>query len=67
MIEDTQVIFVNKTYWSIQFAYRESNNVAHLLAKRGLSKEGEEVWIEECPYEVMDVVIHDKLCIDSFD
>lgn len=67
MIEDIQVIFVNRTYWSIQFAYRESNNVTHLLAKIGLSRVGEEVWIEDCPSEVMKAIIVDKLCIDSCD
>lgn len=67
MIEDIQIVFVKRTDWSIHFAYIEINNVGHLLAKRRLCREGEEVWIEEYPHEVRNAVILDKLCIDSVD
>ncbi|KAG6640000.1 hypothetical protein CIPAW_10G141100 [Carya illinoinensis] len=46
--------------WQISFNYRETNIVAHLLARHALSLEEEYVWMEECHIHVLSAVLHDQ-------
>ncbi|XP_042962354.1 uncharacterized protein LOC122296618 [Carya illinoinensis] len=63
LIEDIQSVLANRSDWSIQFAYREKNNVAHSLAKEALRLEEKKVWIEEVPVCIAACLSKDKLCI----
>lgn len=54
----------NRVGWDVQFAYRECNNVDHLLAKEGLISIGEKIWIKDCPQVILGEFLHDRQCID---
>lgn len=55
-IEDVILFLKQGPSWSLGFIHRERNQVAHLLAKFGLSIK-EEVWIEEYPLVSKNVVL----------
>ncbi|KAF5474737.1 hypothetical protein F2P56_006608 [Juglans regia] len=48
--------------WKLTFTHRECNEVAHCLAKIGLSIEMERVWMECVPPEIVLKVVNDKHC-----
>ncbi|XP_035547261.1 uncharacterized protein LOC118348858 [Juglans regia] len=48
--------------WKLTFTHRECNEVAHCLAKIGLSIEMERVWMECVPPEIVPKVVNDKHC-----
>ncbi|XP_042972177.1 uncharacterized protein LOC122304128 [Carya illinoinensis] len=62
LIEDIRFVLANRPDWSIQFAYRELNNVAHVLAKEALSLEEKKVWIEEVPACIAACLEKEKYC-----
>lgn len=49
MIEDAKATLKDRPNYSINFVYREGNQIAHRLAKFGLLLDEERVWIEEPP------------------
>lgn len=49
MIEHAKVTLKDRPNCSINFVYREGNQMAHRLAKFGLLLYEERVWIEETP------------------
>ncbi|XP_042980158.1 uncharacterized protein LOC122310328 [Carya illinoinensis] len=54
LVDDIRDVLSNRKGWSLQFAYRERNKVAHNLVKFALILEEEKIWIEEIP----DCIIH---------
>ncbi|XP_042983239.1 uncharacterized protein LOC122312645 [Carya illinoinensis] len=48
--------------WSVSFIHREGNCVAHALAKRALSMEGEWCWIEDGPSEITSIIAREMSC-----
>lgn len=50
----------------VQHTYRESNKVAHNLAKFALTVNEEQVWIESGPEGFHSFLLHDKLGIVWF-
>ncbi|XP_042969071.1 uncharacterized protein LOC122301753 [Carya illinoinensis] len=64
LIEDIRKAMVNRQHWSIQFVYREQNNVAHILAKNALRSVEEQVWVEEVPACIAHRLEQDRQCKD---
>ncbi|KAG6708288.1 hypothetical protein I3842_06G073600 [Carya illinoinensis] len=50
--------------WRVQYSHRNTNVVAHKLAKAAILIEEEMVWIEEAPIFVLDSLVVDKQYID---
>ncbi|XP_041027007.1 uncharacterized protein LOC121267225 [Juglans microcarpa x Juglans regia] len=48
--------------WKLSFVHRECNEVAHSLAKLGLTIDTERVWMECVPPDSAQKVIFDKHC-----
>lgn len=57
LIEDIKLLLFRQPQWSLQFAYRECNLLAPLLAKLGLSLNKERVWVEEFPHVISTATI----------
>lgn len=55
-------IFRHHSSWEVKFAYRDTSRVAHSLAKLACSFSGENVWLKECPMQVMSLILKDKHC-----
>lgn len=51
--------------WEIRFVYRDANKATHALAKRALREILEQIWLEECPNDVLYMVFNAKLCNDN--
>lgn len=62
MIFDIQNMVKLNPDWSVQFNYREANMAAYSFAKLALSYNGDLVWMEKCPHDVLPVVVSDKRC-----
>ncbi|XP_042942698.1 uncharacterized protein LOC122276868 [Carya illinoinensis] len=63
LVEDIRSVLANRSDWSIQFAYREKNNVALSLAKEVLRLEEKKVWTEEVQICIAACLGKDKHCI----
>lgn len=50
--------------WQVKFVYIESNRVAHSLVKLALSCNCARVRLEECPNQVLNMVLGDKHCFN---
>ncbi|XP_042944583.1 uncharacterized protein LOC122278459 [Carya illinoinensis] len=62
VIEDLKDVLRKRIDWSVVYANRCCNNVAHSLAKIALSIQEERVWMEDYPQEILKCVKFDKLC-----
>ncbi|KAG6661894.1 hypothetical protein CIPAW_03G206600 [Carya illinoinensis] len=62
--EDVKDFFKHILNWTIWFAYREKNMVAHTLAKKALALDEEKVWIEDVPDFIVGCLNRDKFCND---
>ncbi|XP_042976027.1 uncharacterized protein LOC122307281 [Carya illinoinensis] len=62
LIEDIKFYFNRNADWHLQFTFRESNTVAHCLAKKALSLLEKTVWIEEMPDFIGSNLVTEKLC-----
>lgn len=56
VIEDIESMFRDRPSWKLQYTSRVSNNVAHQLAKLALKCEEEEVWLEEGPTSIVNLI-----------
>lgn len=56
LIEDVKQALKNRSLWSINFFHREENQVAHLLAKNGLSLPTESISIEKSPSVINHII-----------
>lgn len=57
IVEDIKQLLKGSSSWSISFIHREGNQIAHCLAKKGLSLTSEVIWLEE----FHDVISHSVL------
>lgn len=48
--------------WTVVYDSRGANNSVHYLAKLACNLNIDSVWIEECPEDILPVVLADKLC-----
>lgn len=51
--------------WQVCFVHRESNKVAHSLAKYVCNLSGESIWMEEYPVLILQLDLDDILCFAS--
>lgn len=63
IVDDIRSVFRNRPNWSLHFAHRERNIVAHTLAKEALKFEEAKIWIEEVPSVIVNCLEKDKRCI----
>lgn len=63
LIEDNRKVLNNKCEWSLQFAYRDRNIVAHTLTKAALCIDEVRVWIEEVLDFIVNSLSKDKNCM----
>ncbi|KAL6275838.1 hypothetical protein ACE6H2_019439 [Prunus campanulata] len=61
LVDEVKGLFNHFTHISCQFAPRECNQVAHLLAKQVLLTQDFKVWLEDGPLWISDVLASDKL------
>ncbi|BFG25763.1 hypothetical protein CerSpe_120370 [Prunus speciosa] len=61
LVDEVKGLFNHFTHISCQFAPRECNQVAHLLAKQALLTQDFKVWLEDGPLWISDVLASDKL------
>lgn len=64
LIEDLRRVFKRRTDWKLHHMYRESNKLAHEMAKVAIEHKEEFLWIEDGPLDIITLVLHDKLCND---
>ncbi|KAF5447618.1 hypothetical protein F2P56_033158 [Juglans regia] len=64
IVEDIKQLRHQYSNWKVVFNYRESNEVAHNLAKMALLFDEELVWIEEVPSSIHQYIVKDNLCND---
>ncbi|KAF5458381.1 hypothetical protein F2P56_022412 [Juglans regia] len=64
IVEDIKQLRHQYNNWKVVFNYRESNEVAHNLAKMALLIDEELVWIEEVPSSIHQYIVKDNLCND---
>lgn len=57
IVEDIRFYFRNRRDWHLQFTLRETNMVVHTSAKKALALGEEQVWIEEVPILLWDILI----------
>lgn len=62
VIYDIQKLLSQNSLWSVKFINREANVAAHVLAKVALSCNSQLVWMEDCPNDVISIVLKDKEC-----
>ncbi|KAF5444913.1 hypothetical protein F2P56_034005 [Juglans regia] len=67
VIEDIKLKLRFGQRWLLQYAPRESNVVAHRLAKFAMQCEEEKVWLEDCPDWIKPCIQLEKLCISSME
>ncbi|XP_042974665.1 uncharacterized protein LOC122306301 [Carya illinoinensis] len=60
VVEDIKKVLRNRTSWKVIHAYRESNCVAHFLAKFSFTVNEDRIWIEEGPEGMQVYVLKDK-------
>lgn len=63
IIVDIHQLLLNFPYWYVVFSHRETKMVAHHLAKLACSIFYDDIWVDECPSNVMSFVMFDKHCI----
>ncbi|XP_040992644.1 uncharacterized protein LOC121239461 [Juglans microcarpa x Juglans regia] len=51
--------------WKVQYTHRSTNEVAHILAKNALKLDSEQIWIEEFPNCIAQVLERYRRCIDN--
>lgn len=61
-ILDIRQLLLSHPNWKVIFTYRDSNHVAHSLAKMVYNLVSECLWIDECPGNVMSLVLLDASC-----
>lgn len=62
IIHDIHFMMQQSQGWQVHFHHRETNRVAHNLAKIACSLNCEKVWMEKCPSLILNMVLEDKLC-----
>ncbi|XP_042958143.1 uncharacterized protein LOC122293710 [Carya illinoinensis] len=62
IVEDVKAVLRERRSWKIQFTRREGNEVAHLLAKKALLVEQDQIWIDECPDFISLQVCKESYC-----
>ncbi|XP_041001550.1 uncharacterized protein LOC121247238 [Juglans microcarpa x Juglans regia] len=65
IIEEMKMMLKGWQGWKVQYSHRDTNTVAHKLAKAALNSEEEKVWIEEAPVFVLNSLHFNKHCIDQ--
>lgn len=61
LIDEARGLFNLFACISCQFAHRECNQVAHLLAKHALLSQEFQFWLEGGPLWLYDVLVNNKL------
>lgn len=61
IVHDTRFMLHRASGWQVRFVYRESNGVAHSLAKLVLSCIGDQISMEDCPNPVLNMVLGEKV------
>lgn len=60
IVHDLHTMMRSKPTWKLKFARPESNKVAHLLAKKAINSEGELIWLEDWPMNVINLAYLEK-------
>ncbi|XP_042958163.1 uncharacterized protein LOC122293740 [Carya illinoinensis] len=60
VVKDIKEVLRNRTSWKVIHAYRESNCVAHFLAKFSFTVNEDRIWMEEGPEGMQFYVLKDK-------
>ena len=63
IIEDIKVVLSNFHRWEVGHIRREGNAAAHHLAKWAIGAKNEQIWVEETPRCIEDVVLLERLNI----
>ncbi|XP_042942660.1 uncharacterized protein LOC122276827 [Carya illinoinensis] len=61
LVEDIKEVLKNRNSWKVIHSYRESNCVAHFLAKMSFNVNEERIWIKEGPEGIQPYVLKDKM------
>jgi hypothetical protein len=64
LIVDTRACLSQVLSYSVLHVQIEANTVAHKLAKLALSQLLDEVWLDECPFVIRNVIIAEQDAID---
>lgn len=53
--------------WKRKFTYREANMIAHMLAKFACYLFEDQIWMEDKPSFISDVLREEKTFVEEFD
>jgi hypothetical protein len=63
IIEDIKTVLPCFRSWDVGHIHREGNTVVHCLAKRAVGEETEQIWLEETPCCIQDIVLLERLAL----
>lgn len=55
-MHDVQLLLSLAPFWKVTFTYREDNCVAHVLAKYACNMGDDQIWVDEVPHVISDVL-----------
>lgn len=61
LIDDVTSFLTSRPIWSLDFVHREMNNIAHLLAKFGLSLDEKRVWRQDHSTVITSIVLVEQI------